>query len=134
MGARFSSGINPDRLKAAGEDVKPQRNGKYNAHRTEYNGVRYASKLEADTARHLDLLKKGGYVTGWEAQVPFQLHAGIVYRADFVIQYKKGKPRALDSKGMQTPEFKLKRRLFEDLYGPLDVIGRADEVPLEGHP
>lgn len=128
---RASASISPAYLAKHGI-APPKRGSKYSAQQTEYNGTTYASKLEAETAAQLDLLVKTGVVTEWEGQVPFQLHAGIVYRADFVVHYKDGGPRTIDSKGMETPEFKLKRKLFEDLYGPLDVIKRAADIPVEG--
>ncbi len=130
---RASASIPPAYLAKHGiEPPKQERHSKYNAKPTEYNGVTYASKLEAETAAQLDLLVKAGVVTGWEGQVPFQLHAGIVYVADFVVCYANGGPRTVDTKGVETPVFKLKRKLFEDLYGPLDVIKRAADIPVEG--
>lgn len=128
----FARGISKAALEKAGVKTAPARNGKFNATRTEYNGVVYDSKLEAAAAEMLDLMKLGGLVTRWERQVKFELHAELIYRADFQVWYAKGRPRVIDMKGYPTPDFKLKKRLFESLYGPLDVIKTVQDLPTEG--
>lgn len=128
--SRFSDGINPERLKALG--IETPKRSKYGAKRTEYNGVLYDSALEARCAAHLDLMLRAGVITSWKRQEAFALPGGIRYVADFYVCYPRGAARVMDAKGVQTPEFKLKRRLFQEQYGPLDVIKTPQEIPTEG--
>lgn len=128
----FARGISKAALERAGVKVQAGRNGKYNAARTPYNGVIYDSKLEAAAAAMLDLMQVGGLVTRWERQPTFDLHAGISYRADFRVWYAVGGPRTIDMKGHPTADFKLKKRLYESLYGPLDVVKTVQDLPTVG--
>ena len=105
---------------------------KYRNVKTEYNGKVYDSKLEAAAAAHLDNLIRQGYVRFWRGQVQFRLPGDLVYVADFHVVYEKGASRVIDMKGFQTKEFKIKRKLFELDFGPLDVVKRWQEIPLEG--
>ena len=108
------------------------RRSKYGSTKTLYNGVLYDSKLESTCAAQLDALIKLGYVLRWDRQVRFQLTQGVVYVADFRVTYRFGGPRIMDAKGVETDVFKVKRKLFEERYGPLDVVKRWQEIPLEG--
>jgi hypothetical protein len=113
------------------------RSGKYNATRTEYNGVTYPSKHEAQTAQELDLQIKAGEIDFYLRQVNFPL-PGCVYRADFVtfkaqelkreFDWDKGltypiswKIQVVESKGYPTPEWKRKLRLFKTTYPNLEL-------------
>lgn len=111
--------------------VAPARS-KYGNKKAEYAGIIYASQLEAKTAAELDLLVLAGIVTRWERQVRFDLGFSTTYVADFVAHYPEGRPQTIDSKGVETQVFKLKRRMFEARYGPLVVIKSPKELPLEG--
>lgn len=108
------------------------RRSKYGNRRTEYGGRTYDSALEAGCAAHLDALARLGFVVGWVAQPRYRLAAGVVYVADFSVSYSHGAPRVLDAKGVLTSVFKIKRKLFEGQYGPLDVVRRWQEIPLSG--
>ncbi|WP_051517111.1 DUF1064 domain-containing protein [Deinococcus phoenicis] len=132
--ARFSAGITPEALARAGVDApKPARNGKYNARRTTYAGVTYDSKLEADAAAQLDLMKQGGLVLDWEPQPVFDLGAGVSYVGDFLVHYVTGLPRVIDTKGVITAVFRIKQKLFEEKYSyEIDVVKKVSQMPLEG--
>lgn len=109
------------------------RRSKYGAVRTEYNGRTYASKLEASFARRLDELKAAGVVLGWVPQMRYDLGAGIAYAADFLVMYAEGENRVIDAKGYETPEFRLKRKLFRERYGfDLDVLKNPAHIPTKG--
>jgi hypothetical protein len=125
----FASGINPAKLSDS-DTPKPRR--KYGNIHTEYNGEIYHSVLEANAAAQLDLYKRLGYVTAWERQVAYTVGPGIRYICDFRVEYATGSPRTIDMKGLETAEFKLKRKLFEHLYGPLDVYKRYGDIPMVG--
>jgi hypothetical protein len=98
-----------------------KRQGKYNATPTTYNGVVYHSKKEAQFAQTLDLQLRNGEIDYILRQVPFDLGAGIVYRADFVTITKYTQEYhwnvvVYEVKGMETPAWKLKHKLFKDRY------------------
>jgi hypothetical protein len=104
-----------------------QKKNKYNAKRTEYNGVVYDSAKEAGFAKKLDLLKmaQGPHkVMKVERQVPFQITVNDVkiakYILDFRVTYADGRIEHIDVKGMKSGAayqmFKLKKKLVEALY------------------
>ena len=101
---------------------KPKRRSKYNAQPTNYNGKRYASKKEAARAADLTLLRQGHQIAGFAEQVEFHLPGGIKYRADFVLLNFDGTFEIEDTKGVQTPEFKLKKRLMAEQGLEIKVI------------
>ena len=104
---------------------------KYGARRTLYNGVWYASKLEADVARALDALMEPdgapALVLGYEAQQEYVLveksayGKQILYVADFVVDFAGPALPVrvvIETKGYPTDVYRLKRRLFLEKYGP----------------
>lgn len=109
-----------------------KRFGKYNAQRTEYNGIVYASKHESRTAQDLDLQIKAGEIDFYLRQISFPL-PGCVYRADFVtfkcsngfelnmVNYSEWKIKVVESKGYPTPEWKRKLKLFKATYPNLEI-------------
>lgn len=104
-----------------------ERSGKFNATRTDYNGIIYPSKHEALTARDLDLQIKAGEIDFYLRQVPFVLPGGIIYRADFLTfkQKKSNWPfwdiKVIESKGYPTPTWRLKLKLFKEAYPNLEI-------------
>ena len=72
--------------------------------RTEYNGVVYDSKAEADRAAVLDLLQRGGVIDGWEGQVPIDIGdpgVDLPFKVDFVVTIR-GRVHAEDVCGIIT--------------------------------
>lgn len=98
---------------------------KYGARRTEYNGILYASKREAEYAQELDLRVRIGEIVSWERQIPFELVvAGTKicrYILDFVEIDKDGNRTYIEVKGFPTPEWKLKFKLFKALFPHVEV-------------
>lgn len=90
------------------------------------DGIVFASLKEMRRYCELKTLLKAGQITDLEYQVPFILQEGFVfegkkirpikYVADFVYQ-ESGKLVVEDTKGVQTPIFKLKRKMFIKRYG-----------------
>lgn len=126
-----ASDVNPAYLKRHG--IETPKRAKYGNKKTAYDGVEYDSALEANCAAQLDRMKRAGLVTGWDRQVKFPLAAGVKYVADFYVVYATGNPRVIDAKGVELPMFKLKRKLFEEKYGPLTVVTDWQAIPAEGH-
>lgn len=94
----------------------PARPSKYRAVKTVVDGLIFASKAEARRYGELKLLEKGGYIRQLELQPEFVFALDgkpiFKYIADF--RYFEGLSRVVeDVKGMQTPVFRLKRKLIE---------------------
>jgi len=90
---------------------------KYHAKRTTVDGIAFASKAEASFYSTLQLLKAGGKIESFQCQVPFTLYADIVYICDFLVKFPGGFERVVDVKGVMTPEFRIKRKLWVKDYG-----------------
>jgi hypothetical protein len=107
-------------------EVRPR---KYRNVPTVVEGIRFASKAEAKRYVELRWLERAGEVSGLELQKRYPLVGadGIkvaVYVADFDYLNPDGEPVTEDVKGVQTPEFKLKSKLFEAQYGrKITIIG-----------
>lgn len=103
---------------------------KYNAIRTTYNGVSYASKSEAKRAETLDLMVRGGLISWWIGQPKFRLGCPEnVYVADFLVVVKQG-AWVEDVKGVRTAKFNRDLRLWR-AYGPCElhvISGKNQEV------
>ncbi len=99
--------------------------------RNKYAAVRsgaYASKAEAAYAGELKLRRHAGQITGLVMQpVVYLTAARIRYVADFLF-LEDGQQVWVDVKGMETPVFRLKARLWKH-YGPgvLRIVKRQGE-------
>lgn len=101
---------------------------KYNAKATIVDGIRFDSKAEAKRYRELKLLKQAGDIKDFILQPKFVLipaekgpdgktRRAVHYVADFLVTYPDGKREVEDVKGMITPVYRLKKRLFEHKFG-----------------
>lgn len=99
---------------------------KYGAEPTNIGGIKFASKAEAQRYMTLIALEKAGKIRDLILQPKFVLMTkfkyhgkairGIKYVADF--QYREGEMQVVeDVKGMKTPAYELKLKLFLSLYG-----------------
>lgn len=110
----------------------------FRARPTIHNGIRYASKAEANRAAELELLERAGKVVWWIPQVTIRLGCPEnTYRVDFLVaemprpiggstvQYGLA-VHAEDVKGWETPQFAKHKRLWAK-YGrfPLHVIHKG---------
>jgi hypothetical protein len=89
---------------------------KFHAERCEREGVKFASKAERRFYDQLKMLQRSGDVLFFLMQVPFHLPGGIIYRCDFLVFNSDETCDVIDVKGVETAEFKLKRKLLEDSY------------------
>lgn len=89
---------------------------KFNARRTEHNGISYASKKEARYAQDLDLRVKAGEVIFYLRQVPLHLPGGVRYLVDFLEFRSDGTVAFIEVKGLDLPMGKLKRKQAEEIY------------------
>lgn len=102
---------------------------KYNAQKTEVNGITFDSRLEADRFEQLQWLLKAGEISDLWLQVELQVNHGRIdpetgekirstnYVADFMY-VDKGQHKIIieDTKGMETPDFRLKWNLAKSQY------------------
>ena len=99
---------------------------KYNAKKTELDGYTFDSQIEARYFIQLKWLKTNKQIKGFEIQPKFLLqesfkkdgktHRKIEYIADFKIINLDGSIEIIDIKGMTTPLFQLKQKLFHFRY------------------
>jgi len=102
---------------------------KYGNKKTVVNGIKFDSKWEAERYLYIKSLERAGRVKDLELQVRFNLIVNdqkiCAYIADF--RYKReGKDGEWheiveDAKGVETPEFKLKKKLMKACLG-IDIF------------
>lgn len=108
-----------------------EKKSKYNAVKTEVDGITFDSKIESKRYANLKLLERAGVIENLKLQPRFLLQEGFTYNghkerkieyvADF--QYdRNGQTVVEDVKGMKTEVYKLKRKLF--LYKYRDIVFR----------
>ena len=108
------------------------RNGKYNAIKTEFDGIKFASKKEAEYYKNLLLLKQAGEVIDIKLQPEFELQEGYVkdgkkirpikYIAGFLVVYKDGHIEIVDTKGYRKDKvYLLKKKLFHYKFKGLTI-------------
>jgi hypothetical protein len=90
---------------------------KFKAVPTEVDGIRFASKKEAQYYGELKLRQAAGLVLFFLRQVPFHLPGNIRYVCDFAEFMADGEVRFVDVKGFKTDMYKLKVKQVKDVYG-----------------
>lgn len=99
---------------------------KYNNKKVTIDGIEFDSKIEARYYEHLKELEKQGVVSEFLLQKKYLLLEGfdkngkqirpIHYIADFEVHYADGTIEVVDIKGFETPDFRIKKKLFEYRY------------------
>lgn len=92
------------------------RRHKFNAKRTETDGIKFSSKRESAHYKNLLLAEQSGDLLFFLRQVPFHLEAGVKYVCDFVEFWRDGEVRFVDIKGFKTPMYILKKKQVESKY------------------
>ena len=95
---------------------------KYNAVITEVDGIRFASKKEANRWSELQLMVKAGEIRDLQRQVKFSLDVNGVhicnYIADFTYwDYRFCKTIVEDSKGKRIQPYPIKAKLMKACHG-----------------
>lgn len=100
--------------------VRTARKNKYGNKPVWVDSIHFASKAEAKKYAELKMLKRCGHINELHLQPRFKMVvAGVkicTYVADFSFLEESGRSVALDVKGIETPVFKLKAKLFRALY------------------
>lgn len=86
--------------------------------------IRFDSKAEANRYNELRLLAQGNQIGDLKRQVTFALYgkngASVCsYRCDFMYS-ESGRVVVEDVKGFETPEFRIKQKLFNDNYPDIE--------------
>jgi hypothetical protein len=104
-----------------------KRKSKYNAKKAVIDDIKFDSEAEAKYYTHLKELKKEGQIKDFETQPEYELQPKftnkkgksilpIKYKADFLLIHNDGTQETIDVKGMETADFKIKKKLFEYKY------------------
>ena len=94
---------------------------KFHAIRTETDGIKFPSKKEARYYTNLKILQQSGEIVGFFRQVPLDLPGGITYKMDFLVYHSDGTWEAIEVKGYETSEWKLKYKLVKEAYPWLNL-------------
>lgn len=99
---------------------------KYKAKKKEIDGISFDSHSEAQYYLYLKDKKEKGEILDFFLQPKFTLQEAfekngkkfreIKYIADFEILYPNGDREVVDVKGFETPDFKIKKKMFEKNY------------------
>lgn len=108
--------------------VKGEKPTKYRAVKTWADGFPFDSRLEADYYQRLKLLVRAGALDGFLFHGKMLLvsgtgpeHRGVAYETDFVLLKPDGTYEIVDTKGVETPEFKQKMKLVRERYPGVTV-------------
>ena len=96
------------------------RRHKFNAVKTELDGINFDSKKEAKYYIELKLRIKSGEVIFFLRQVPFDLPGKVKYRIDFQEFHSDGTVHFVDVKGKKTDMYIAKKKIVEALY-PIEI-------------
>lgn len=101
---------------ATPREATPKRT-KYGATPAHVDGIRFDSKREARVYEQLKRMRDAGEVARFHRQVVFDLPGGVTYKLDFLVVFSDGRIENWDAKGVETKEFRIKRRLVRATYG-----------------
>lgn len=101
----------------------PHKEAKYKNLKVEIDGIKFDSKFEAEFYfGELQWLLAAGEITKIERQKAYLLQPAFKYQsktiraihyvADFVVTYKDGREEVIDTKGFQTKDYLLKKKLL----------------------
>ena len=93
---------------------------KYNANFRYYNNVKYDSQIEARYAQQLDFMLLAKQIKKVERQVRVTIKVKGCKICDMIVDFRvtrnDGVKEYHEVKGYPTPEWRLKRKLFEAVY------------------
>jgi hypothetical protein len=98
------------------------RYAKYGNRASDYNGYIYDSAFEAEYAQELDLRLKAKDIKSWQRQVKCSIDIGGMhicnYICDFEIEHHDGSFELVETKGLETEIYRIKRKLLEAVWLP----------------
>lgn len=97
-----------------------EKQNKYNAKSSIYNGIAYHSQKEAAYAQELDLRIKAKDIKSWKRQERIDLKVNkqhiANYYVDFLIYHNDGTKEFIEVKGFETELWRLKWKIFCAMY------------------
>jgi hypothetical protein len=106
------------------------KSNKFNAKRTEFNGRKFDSKFEASVAQELELRKKAKDIKDYDCQFKVEMWAydkngkqamKVSHKIDFRIHHNDGSYELLEAKGVETSDWKMRRRWLETFWLPFNL-------------
>lgn len=103
---------------------------KYGAKRTEFDGYKYDSKFEAGVAADLTLRKRAKDIKDFDKQYKVEMWAydengnkamKVTHKVDFRIHHNDGSYELLEAKGVETADYKMRRKWLEAFWLPLNL-------------
>jgi polysaccharide pyruvyl transferase WcaK-like protein len=100
---------------------------KFGAQRSTFMDVQYDSKFEASVAQELELRKKAHDILDWDRQFKVEMWAHrpdgtpafkVTHKVDFRIHHKDGSFELLEAKGVETADYKMRRKFLETIWLP----------------
>jgi hypothetical protein len=101
--------------------VPVEKKNKYRNNRVKVDGFCFDSQLEADYYADLKLQLRAGAIRGFCRQPRFPLVENREYVADFIVFNLDGTAEIIDTKGILTDVYKLKRDMFRKRYPGLRI-------------
>ena len=106
--------------------VSSKPKNKYNANKAIIDGITFDSQKEAEEYAELKIRVVAGEIEEFDLQPEFMLQEGfmcndkkirpIIYRADFRVFYPDGRVEIIDTKGVRTKEYLIKKKMLLKRY------------------
>lgn len=109
-----------DQIRPHLDNVVQVKQSKYRNKIIEIDGIKFRSKKEGQYYLTLKAREKAGDIKGFTMQVPFPVTKEgkkIRYFLDFMISNNDGSVEYVDTKGVKTALYKLKKQLVKEIYG-----------------
>ena len=109
---------------------RTRRGNKYGAKKTTFNGIKFDSKFEAGVAHELELRKKAGEILDYDCQYKVEMWAydangkpamKKTHKVDFRVHEHDGSYTLLEAKGMETADYRDRRRWLETFWLPINL-------------
>ena len=108
---------------------KPQRGHKYNAQSTYYDGIKFDSKFECKYYQDLLWKQKAGEIAKIEVHYKLELKVNGIkicnYAIDFRVTNSDGSVTYIETKGVETYDWRIKWNLFMALLPEIDPGAEA---------
>lgn len=104
---------------------------KYGAKKTvAKDGIKRDSKFEASVADELYLRKQAKDIKDYESQYKVEIWCHrpdgepafkVSHKVDFRIHHNDGSYELLEAKGVETPDYKMRRKFLENIWLPMNL-------------
>lgn len=103
-----------------------EKKNKFNASKTEVDGIKFDSKAEAEYYANLKMLERAGVIHDLKLQPRFLLQDGFTYnghkerKIEYIADFEymlNGDRVVVDVKGLRTQVYRIKRKMFLKKYG-----------------